>query len=279
MKTVFFANNKNTMTTLLLVVALFAVTLVSRSANETKKQTAGIEPSQIKAGDFVCFGRYPKSSLGTAIPSTGTENIDWVKINDAQNNDTPTYYAVEPIVWRVLENSGGELFLLSENVIDSMPYNTTLPSVAWENCSIRKWLNDTAEIGSFINKAFNIDEKALINATAKTGDGITDQIFFLSLDEADRYFADDAERISHSTSYSASVYYFNADHWWLRTPPGGLAGYAAYVSNFGKIYSGGHHAFYVVGVRPALKINLSGAIFTSGDGTLDNPYSVGAVSI
>lgn len=285
MKTVFLKCSGKT-SAVLLAVALLAVALFFGAVKGIPKRAAGIDPSQIKAGDFVCFGRYPQSTLGTSAPSAGTDNVDWVKANDVKNNNVLTYYVIEPIVWRVLENSGDELFLLSENIVDCIPYNTSLPSVAWENCTIRKWLNDIKESDSFINKAFNTAEKTAINFTATTGDNnsgysteggndITDQIFFLSFDDANIYFADDADRIAYNTSYSASIYFFHADYWWLRTPPGGLAGYAAYVSDYGKVYSGGHHVFYIVGVRPALKLNLSSIIFTAGDGTLVSPYSRG----
>lgn len=220
----------------------------------------GADPSQIKAGDLVCFGRYPQSLLGTDMPLAGTENIDWVKANDVRNSDALTYYAIEPIVWRVLENSGDELFLVSEKIIDCMPYNDTLPSVAWKDCTIRKWLNDAAESGSFINRAFGESENAVICASPEIGGGdMADPIFCLSFNEIDKYFADDADRVCYNTDYSAAIHSLHADYWWLRTPPGGADGYAAYVSDFGKAYTGGHHPFYIVGVRPALRVDLSSA--------------------
>lgn len=254
---------------LMLPLFLMAGTLWGSGLGNAEQATA-IDLSQIKAGDFVCFGHYPQSSLGTDAPPAGIENTDWVAAEDVRNKNVLTYYAIEPIVWRVLENSGGELLLLSQSILDCKPYNDTLPSVAWKDCTIRKWLNDRENDESFISRAFDVGERA---AMRLSNNEVDDLLFFLSFDEADRYFADDEDRIAYNSAYSASVHSLHADYWWIRTPPGGLAGYAAYISDFGKAYSGGHHVFYIVGVRPAFRLNLSLAAFVSGDGSPADPYA------
>lgn len=264
----------------LAAAALAVCALVFWVETGSPEPAADIDPPQIKAGDFVYFGRYPQSELGTAVPPAGAEKTDWVKANDVQNEDMLTYYAVEPIVWRVLEADDGLLFLLSENILDCRPYNTLLPCVDWKDCTIRKWLNDTTAGDSFMRAAFRADERAAICQTDNSpdnetdGGGVMDQIFFLSFDEADRYFAENADRIATNTSYSAAACSLHAEYWWIRTPPGGLTGYAAYVSDYGKAYTGGHHVFYTLGVRPALRLDMTALSFVSGDGTPDHPYSV-----
>jgi hypothetical protein len=50
-----------------------------------------------KVGDVITFGTYPQTSGGTDRT---------------------------PIKWRVLENSGGELFVLSESILDCKRYYT-----------------------------------------------------------------------------------------------------------------------------------------------------------
>ena len=63
----------------------------------------------------------------------------------------------EPIQWRVLSVEGSDAFLLSEKGLDCQKYNNKLEDVTWENCSLRKWLNN-----DFLNEAFNEAEKNAI---------------------------------------------------------------------------------------------------------------------
>ena len=51
-------------------------------------------------------------------------------------------YNVDPILWRVLENAGGSLFLLADRNLDVMQYDTS-GSIGsrWKTSSIRSWLN------------------------------------------------------------------------------------------------------------------------------------------
>ena len=79
----------------------------------------------------------PIEQLRVALPGTfvtyGVYEQDNVKKN-----------GMEPIEWRVLENTGDSLLLMSRYVLDSVPYSnalgidgiTALP-VNWETCSLR----------------------------------------------------------------------------------------------------------------------------------------------
>ena len=59
----------------------------------------------------------------------------------------------KPIEWIVLAKDGGKTLLLSRYLLDRVPYNDKSENVSWENCFIRKWLNE-----EFISKAFNDEE-------------------------------------------------------------------------------------------------------------------------
>jgi len=55
-----------------------------------------------------------------------------------------------PIKWKVLENSGSELFLLSEYILDCKRYHgktvdikwRDCVEITWRDCDLSNWLND-----------------------------------------------------------------------------------------------------------------------------------------
>ena len=63
-----------------------------------------------------------------------------------------------PIEWEILKiKYDGTAILLSKNIIDLQPYNNDKADITWENCSLRKWLND-----EFYNNAFKYEELGII---------------------------------------------------------------------------------------------------------------------
>ena len=58
-----------------------------------------------------------------------------------QSSDGNGGYNTDPIKWRVLENVGGQLFLLSDQNLDVFWYHTDWESVTWEKSTMRSWLN------------------------------------------------------------------------------------------------------------------------------------------
>ena len=176
----------------------------------------------------------------------------------------------EPIAWRVLAKENNRILVISNNVIDHKPYNKVdnfinfyssygtikLSLTPWEICSLRTWLNDT-----FLNEAFNSEEQAMIpyvtvtansycdyDGTVYPANDTTDQVFLLSVDEANQYFDSDTARSCD-------------EWWWLRTPVEKLA-YANYtvytVSDHGIISTPGYTFRTSLGVRPAMWIDVSG---------------------
>lgn len=205
----------------------------------------------------------------------------------------------EPVKWRVLSNSHGKLFLLSDQNLDVKPYNSSYTSITWEKSTIRSWLNGYEasknnsgtdySSNNFIDAAFSSDEKVAIadtyvynktqsNETSNPnpfyntsgGNNTTDQIFLLSIEEANNnnYFPNGNDsRKSTNTAYVASCSGMSgvgaADYWWLRSP-GYFDIIAAYVKDGGGVfYTGGSVVDTGIAVRPAFNLNLNSVLFTS----------------
>ena len=197
--------------------------------------------SQAQVGDYVVFGSYEQD----ANTSNGKENI----------------------VWYVLAKAGKHLLVITRDAIERYQYNASLSGVTWEECSLRRFLNET-----FLNKAFSDGEQAMIQNSTVTADMNTlydsyagnttkDKVFVLSILEVDRF--SDAKkwnwRKCSATDYaiaSGASVRNGGCCWWLRTS--GETGHnAAGVFSDGTIYEAG---FDVnddsISVRPALWINL-----------------------
>ena len=183
-----------------------------------------------------------------------------------QDNDDSD--SKEEIAWRVLAKEDNRILVISDNAIDHKPYSISTDSIAsyspsgrllslvpWEVCSLRTWLNDT-----FLNEAFNSEEQAMIPYVTVTvnsycdyygrvypANDTTDQVFLLSVDEANQYFDNDAARSC-------------GEWWWLRTPVENLDeyNYTVYtVSDHGIISTPTYTLRMNLGVRPAMWIDLS----------------------
>jgi len=110
----------------------------------------------IAPGDTFTFGSYPQT---------------------AEGSDTT------PISWRVLQNTRGELFLLSKYILDCKRYHHEDVAIQWRDCDLRQWLN-----GEFYDAAFSARERGLILATRCSDNGhekadTKDKVFLLSLAE------------------------------------------------------------------------------------------------
>jgi hypothetical protein len=204
-------------------------------------------------GEIIAFGSYPQTADGADRT---------------------------PIRWRVLHHSGGELFILSEYILDCKRYHTEFVNITWRDCDVRKWLNDT-----FYDAAFSAADKGLIKTTRCTDNGegsadTEDRVFLLSVAEVKRLtdtLSKDFRRAvgtefakvkkadgCHLYVYDKSV---NDDYvsengtrhgcswWWLRTQ-GNTSSRAFFIGTRASIrsYCRVNRASY--GVRPALNLNL-----------------------
>ena len=195
-----------------------------------------------RVGDKISFGQYPQGANGE----------------------------VQPIEWRVLTVESGKAFVISEKLLDYVLYNNnTVIATTWETCTLRKWMNN-----DFISKAFSSSQQAQIATVTnqnpnnpqygtKGGNATQDKIFALSIDEANKYFRDDKDRMAAPTDYAKKGCYVSDNYslpngektgwWWLRSP-GGLSNLAARVYDDGSIIQFGYVIY--VAVRPAFWLNL-----------------------
>jgi hypothetical protein len=252
----------------------------------------------------LCFALPPSvAGAGVAIgnPSGITAGTSGNAVYfGAYEQDNYSSNGKEPVWWRVLENSGGQLFLLSEKNLDAKEYHEDNEPITWERSTIRSWLNgygsgshdgsgamdySASPSDSFIGTAFGPKEKAAIADTAVNnpnnpnystpgGSNTTDKIFFLSIGEATNTscgfpnnYNPDSSREAFNTAYTESkshMYsFYTADAWWLRSS-GSIVYSAAFVYVDGNVYGNGNFVYNPnVGVRPAVKLNLSSVIFTS----------------
>lgn len=258
--------------------------------------------------EYISFGSYPQTEITDgdlieAIESaieTATENVDTgtsVWVNDTRYSrlmidNQPSYYKWEPIQWKVLENDGKTLFVVSDKVLDCRQYNETKQDVTWENSTLRSWLNgydgsqnienkDFSNQG-FLQTAFSGEEQAVILQSTldnqnssqyqtPAGNNTADSVFLLSLSEtanenygfSDNIQASTADRQAAASDYAyamgvekttASGMEEKCD-WWLRSP--GMCSYdGAYVNFSGYPNQVGLGVDYEgLGVRPALYIS------------------------
>ena len=176
-------------------------------------------------GDIVKFGNYPKTSNG-------------------QN---------QPIEWQVLSIENNKMLVISKYGLDCKIFDSSLNN--WGNSKIRKWLN-----GEFYNKAFTDQEKKSINLSNLSDVGTSDNVFFLSKVEAEKYFANDELRKCKATEYALkNGAWVNSDTgcswWWLRSPHPYHSDDVYSVDNDGFIRYCDVFDVDIL-VRPALSINL-----------------------
>ncbi len=202
---------------------------------EQKQQIKPVQQSvsfkNAKVGDYVKFGNYPQTSSG----------------------------GVQPIEWQVLSKENNKMLVISRYGLDVKRFDSS--SNNWSNSEIRKWLN-----GDFYNKVFTDQEKKFINLSNLSDVDTSDNVFFLSEQEAEKYFANDESRKCKATEYAVkngawvadSSYGDNAGYsvWWLRSPNPNYSDSVFYVSYGGSLGSY-YYVFYVISLaRPALSINL-----------------------
>ncbi len=120
--------------------------------------------------------------------------------------DYNEYNGKDDIAWEVLDIKDGKALLLCKNMLEFLPYNTTLgENIYWENCYLRSWLNK-----DFYDEAFSTKEKnSICESTITTPTHITssgpaaiDKVFVLSRDEVEEYFKNLWDLKREATSYA-----------------------------------------------------------------------------
>lgn len=243
-----------------------------------------IDENGISTWDCIYFGKYWQNDT----------NGDGI----SDENDEK-----EPIKWRVMSINGDDVFLLAENGLDCKQYNETYEDVTWENCTLRKWLNDT-----FLNTAFSLTEQEAIRTTEvfngvsyldtdRCGNNTSDKVFLLSVPEAinssygfwtnctltETRSCKPTEFAKQKGAWSKTgitsdapftTWNIGSGGWWLRTPgyrsKSAAAvmsdGYANIASDADKMVLGVYGVSTGnVTVRPAVHISLSGSVWEKGE--------------
>ncbi len=266
----------------LLGAFMAAVMLISILPNGVFKASAAAARSTLSTGDIITYGSYPQtrvtdSDLISALNAQTLQGDNTVTYNGSKYFKQTDWFKFEPIQWRVLSNSNGELFVMAEKILASRAYNQVSTNITWENCTVRAWLNN-----EFYNEAFNETECAKIKTStvvneknpfsgANGGNTTTDKLFLLSYSEvinpasgfSSDYNSDPSREAQGSDFAKSNGLIVNTDSpfsgnsvWWLRSPAYGP--HAAGVVDYdGDVYTSTDVSNPSVGVRPALKLNLA----------------------
>lgn len=179
----------------------------------------------IKKGDTVKFGMYEQDNNMT----NGKEEIEWI----------------------VLDIEDNKALVISKYALDCRQYNSSNTDVTWEECTLRKWLND-----SFLNTAFGSKHQELIFSISVSDN----KVFLLSSCEVDKYYISNSARKCEPTKYAVTQgAYINKNgncYWWLQSSSDDQK-YVAYVQPTGNVYKKSTGYDFSVAVRPAMWIDLS----------------------
>lgn len=176
---------------------------------------------------------------------------------------------VEPIEWQILMPYDNALFMISRKILDCKPYHDEkVASVSWENCFLRRWLEQTFAVAAFTEAELKVllpvelipdcNDGSLQYGTSAIGKPVFDTLFPLSYTEA-RGTLSDMTINSEYTAFAKAQAQAKDDEpgfWWTRTP-GFNHSYAMSFATDGSINSYGFEVTTPVGVRPALFINLN----------------------
>lgn len=189
--------------------------------------------------------------------------------------------------WRVLDIQNSAALIITENIVEWLPYHDKYINITWSDCALRKYLN-----GEFYDKFTETDKSKIISVTNKNlknqwygtngGEDTQDKIFLLSVEEtACKYFGDSSQILQNPGNQKYKYWFNRKDEnnsrriakrpheswntwWWLRSP--GRDGVkAVYIHGDGNIGIQGNNIHkgnigeggYGGGVRPALWLNMS----------------------
>lgn len=152
--------------------------------------------------------------------------------------------ARRPIVWRVLKRDGNAVMLTTQNVVGVLPMHSQREKITWENCDLRRWLNEL-----FYSFAFTDSERQLIQKTklvnsgnpefgTPSGNDTEDYVYILSIEEARSLYDTEADLIQG---------WYNS---WYRTNGRYRTHFAAQFHNDGFSCDEEH------GVRPVINLLL-----------------------
>lgn len=202
---------------------------------------------------------------GDAMPVE--TNASAVQLMEIYNIGT---YENETLSWIVIDVKDGKALLLSEKVIDLVPYNTEKTEVTWETCSLRKWLNEDLYYGSFTDEErqmivkTTVNNKDLPDEGCNYGSDTEDYLYVLSYREMLDTAADCDEYAKPSYTQIALEHHNNVRVSYWRRDPGMMGDGTVALKTLGTMEFDGRFQAYCsdvnssyVGVRPAMWVDIN----------------------
>lgn len=189
--------------------------------------------------------RAADNAAPTAINRTPSEvEAELTAMADSQVGDV---VAFGRYTWYVADKTDDICTLLCQGTVAEMAYNDSKTDITWENCSLRRWLNE-----DFYNSKFSDGEKAAIISTHYT------------FTEADSTYETDCGNDTDDKVYLFSYSESNTVsdeirdcgiNWWLRSP-GKEQTDAVYILGRSANLMG-NSVDYAFGVRPAIRVRFT----------------------
>jgi len=159
-------------------------------------------------------------------------------------------YGGKDLWWLVLKEEKDRTLLLALDCVTYREYHKEWERVAWKECDLRNWLNET-----FLAAALHEKFEHILPVTNHTNDNVRwDRLFLLSIEEVCECFKVTVLLESHSSMVAR----LNGETvwWWLRSP-GHISYFAAIVYYDGYVHADGNYVSSSAGgVRPAFWLNL-----------------------
>ncbi|MCF0230554.1 MAG: hypothetical protein HUJ76_12795, partial [Parasporobacterium sp.] len=248
------------------------------------KTDSAMQSGQVVSWDLVCFGTYPQREVepGSYLYDQLNAAGGWSASNDLRFNGVTYrrmrksdavnpapasyswsdayswhYFIYDPVLWRVMDVSGTEALLISDDVLDDHIYSYS--GNTWADSALRGMLSD-----DFIPTAFDANQQSALKYVN------SDRVYILSDDElfTETYgfsnsstVYDEARRCQASTYAKArgvQTDFGNTCRWWVSTPGYGadkvaVADYSGTVNTDGVSGS----SEYSIGVRPVIRLDLT----------------------
>ncbi len=265
-----------------LVAGAMFLTSFNMPFAQTESKAAGygisnprVEKDVLISGDD---SEKPEGTISNPVVKANVTTWDCITFGNYWQEDTNGDGKIDqtdekqPIKWRVLSVDGDDAFLMADQVLDEKSYHDTQEDITWENCSLRRWLNE-----DFLKSAFTEEEQTAIISTevenedtdyygTEGGNNTEDKIYLLSAKEANNVNYGFENNFSFpwgiGTSTVTDTRRANKT-WWLRSS-GINSSNAQYVGADGSQNGASSGALSLLatdvtkehGIRPVLHLNL-----------------------
>jgi len=165
---------------------------------------------------------------------------------------------IKPIRWKVfaLLQRQNLAILVSENIIDAKPFNSSFEDITWHTSTVGKWLNTT-----FLNQAFTRDEQSVMINPFENDDSFW-RVFLPTSADLQNMFPEIEQRLCNVTPYARRNGVWTdamtgCGPWWLQNVIGGR--YATAVKPDGQCEVGTGIAvdYGDIGVRPIIVLSYT----------------------